>query len=58
MATDRDFIGYVTGQAALGERLAHKKMFGENALYVDGGAVPVAGVPVTATTAISTHWTR
>lgn len=42
MATDRDFIDYVTGQAALGERLSHKKMFGEYALYVDGKVVAFA----------------
>ena len=42
MATDRDFIDYVTGQAALDGRLSHKKMFGEYALYVDGKVVAFA----------------
>lgn len=42
MATDRDFIDYVTEQAALGDRLSHKKMFGEYALYVDGKVVAFA----------------
>lgn len=42
MATDRDFIDYLTEQAALGERLSHKKMFGEYALYVDGKVVAFA----------------
>lgn len=42
MATDRDFIDYVTEQAALGDRLAHKRMFGEYALYVDGKVVAFA----------------
>ncbi|BFI94642.1 MAG: TfoX/Sxy family protein [Rhodanobacter sp.] len=42
MATDRDFLDYVTEQAALGERFAHKKMFGEYALYVDGKVVAFA----------------
>ncbi|MDE2087196.1 MAG: TfoX/Sxy family protein [Xanthomonadaceae bacterium] len=42
MATDRDFIDYVTGQAALDDRLSHKKMFGEYALYVDGKVVAFA----------------
>ena len=42
MATDRDFIAYVTEQAALGDRLTHKKMFGEYALYVDGKVVAFA----------------
>ena len=42
MATDRDFIAYVTEQVALGDRLTHKKMFGEYALYVDGKVVAFA----------------
>ena len=42
MATDRDFMDYVTEQAALGDRLTHKKMFGEYALYVDGKVVAFA----------------
>lgn len=39
MATDPDFLDYITGQAGLGERLTHRKMFGEYALYVDGKVV-------------------
>lgn len=42
MATDRDFIAYVTEQVALGDRLTHKKMFGEYALYVDAKVVAFA----------------
>ncbi|MGC4027312.1 MAG: TfoX/Sxy family protein [Steroidobacteraceae bacterium] len=42
MATDREFIDYVTEQAALGSRLTHKKMFGEYALYLDGKVVAFA----------------
>lgn len=42
MATDSDFIDYVSGQVALGGRLTHKKMFGEYALYVDGKVVAFA----------------
>ena len=42
MATDRVFIDYVAEQLALGERLSHRKMFGEYALYVDGKVVAFA----------------
>ena len=42
MSTDRDFIDYVTEQLALGDRLTHRKMFGEYALYVDGKVVAFA----------------
>lgn len=42
MATDRDFIDYVTEQAGLGSRLTSKKMFGEYALYLDGKVVGFA----------------
>lgn len=42
MATDIDFINYVTEQLALGSRLTHKKMFGEYALYVDEKVVAFA----------------
>jgi TfoX/Sxy family transcriptional regulator of competence genes len=42
MATDQDFIDYVAEQLALGERLTHKKMFGEYALYVDEKVVAFA----------------
>lgn len=40
MGTDAAFMDYVAEQAAgLGPALAHKKMFGEYALYVDGKVV-------------------
>lgn len=42
MATHQDFIDYVAEQAALGERLTRRKMFGEYALYVDGKVVAFA----------------
>lgn len=42
MATDSGFIEYVSEQVALGDRLTHKKMFGEYALYVDGKVVAFA----------------
>lgn len=42
MATDQDFIDYVAEQIALGDRLAHRKMFGEYALYIDGKVVAFA----------------
>lgn len=42
MATDQDFIDYVAEQVALGDRLTHKKMFGEYALYVDGKVIAFA----------------
>lgn len=42
MATDRDFIDYLAEQIGLGDRLTHKKMFGEYALYVDGKVVAFA----------------
>lgn len=42
MATDQDFIDYVAEQTRLGERLAHKKMFGEYALFLDGKVVAFA----------------
>lgn len=35
MATDRNFIDYVSEQIALGDRLTHRTLFGEYALYVD-----------------------
>ena len=55
MATDLAFIAYVEEQAALGERLSYRKMFGEFALYVDGKVVALAcdnslyGKPLAAT---------
>jgi TfoX/Sxy family transcriptional regulator of competence genes len=42
MATDADFIAYIEEQAALGARLAHRRMFGEFALYVDDKVVAFA----------------
>lgn len=42
MATDADFVEYVHEQAGLGARLAHKRMFGEYALYLDGKVVAFA----------------
>ena len=42
MATDRDFIAYVTEQVGLGCRLTSKKMFGEFAVYLDGKVVAFA----------------
>lgn len=42
MATDQDFIDYVAEQIALGDRLTHRKMFGEYALYIDGKVVAFA----------------
>ena len=42
MATDRDFIEYVTEQVGLGGRLTSKRMFGEYALYLDGKVVAFA----------------
>lgn len=42
MATDQDFIGYVTEQAGLDERLTRKRLFGEYAFYVDGKLVAFA----------------
>jgi TfoX/Sxy family transcriptional regulator of competence genes len=42
MATDRDFIEYITEQVGLGGRLTFKKMFGEYALYLDDKVVAFA----------------
>ncbi|MDE1893374.1 MAG: TfoX/Sxy family protein [Pseudomonadota bacterium] len=42
MATDLDYIDYLTDQIALGDRLTQRKMFGEYALYVDGKVVAFA----------------
>jgi TfoX/Sxy family transcriptional regulator of competence genes len=42
MATDSDYIEYLADQIAIGDRLTHKKMFGEYALYVDGKVVAFA----------------
>jgi TfoX/Sxy family transcriptional regulator of competence genes len=42
MATEQNFVDYVTEVAGLGARLTHKKMFGEYALYLDGKVVAFA----------------
>lgn len=42
MATDFTFIETLHERAGLGERLTHRKMFGEYALYVDGKVVALA----------------
>jgi len=42
MATDLSFVEYVTDQVQLGDRLTHKKMFGEYALYLGGKVVALA----------------
>lgn len=42
MATEQTFVDYVLEQAALGDRLTSKKMFGEFAFYVDGRVVALA----------------
>lgn len=42
MSTDKHFVDYVVEQAALGEALSYKKMFGEYALYHEGKVVAFA----------------
>ncbi len=42
MATQSAFVAYVFEQAALGERLTRKRMFGEFAIYLDGKTVAFA----------------
>lgn len=42
MATEQDFIEYITQQVGLGGRLTSKRMFGDYALYVDGKVVAFA----------------
>ncbi|MGH8183424.1 MAG: TfoX/Sxy family protein [Rhodanobacteraceae bacterium] len=42
MATDMSFVDYVTEQSQLQGRIAHKKMFGEYGIYVDGKVVAFA----------------
>ncbi len=42
MATDLSFVQYVAEQAGLGERLTHKRMFGEYGLYIDDKVVGFA----------------
>lgn len=39
MASDQDFVDYVSAQIGLGRRVTHRKMFGEYALYLDGTVV-------------------
>lgn len=39
VATDREFLDYIVEQAALGDALTFKRMFGEYALYVDDKVV-------------------
>lgn len=39
MASDQDFVDYVSAQIGLGPRVTHRKMFGEYALYLDGTVV-------------------
>jgi TfoX/Sxy family transcriptional regulator of competence genes len=39
MATEAKFLDYVLEQAALGEQLTAKKMFGEYGLYLDGKVI-------------------
>ncbi len=42
MATDPSFVEYVAEQAGLGDRLSHRRMFGEYGIYVDGKVVAFA----------------
>lgn len=42
MSTEQHFVDYVVEQAALGDALTFKKMFGEYALYHDGKVVAFA----------------
>jgi TfoX/Sxy family transcriptional regulator of competence genes len=42
MATDLSFIEYVADQVGLQDRLTHRKMFGEYALYLDDKVVAFA----------------
>ena len=42
MPTDKSFVDYVTEQSGLRERIAHKKMFGEYGIYIDGKVVAFA----------------
>ena len=39
MATDQDFVDFLADQMAGAGEIAHKKMFGEYALYCDGKVV-------------------
>lgn len=42
MTTTSDFIDYVSDQIGLKDRLTHRRMFGEYALYLDGRVVAFA----------------
>lgn len=42
MATTTGFIDYLSDQLDLGDRLSHRRMFGEYALYIDGKVVAFA----------------
>ena len=42
MSTDKQFVDYVVEQAALGDALTYRKMFGEYALYHGGKVVAFA----------------
>lgn len=42
MTTSREFIDYLAGQIALGDRLTHRRLFGEYALYIDDKVVAFA----------------
>ena len=39
MASDQDFVDYVSAQIGLGREITHRKMFGEFALYLNGTVV-------------------
>ena len=39
MASDLDFVDYVSAQIGLGREITHRKMFGEYALYLNGTVV-------------------
>ena len=42
MATDPSFVEYVEEQSGLGDRITHKRMFGEYGIYIDGKVVAFA----------------
>jgi TfoX/Sxy family transcriptional regulator of competence genes len=42
VATDPSFVEYVEEQSGLGERITHKRMFGEYGIYIDGKVVAFA----------------
>lgn len=42
MTTDLSFVEYITDRVQLGDRLTHKKMFGEYVLYLGGKVVALA----------------